>query len=313
MKKKKSLPRTLVNVLLLVGLLLLLFNPGLIPFIGDENRALISAALKTTFSYKADASGATLLVRLANVAAIVAVVLLCSTLIRFILSRIKPRYRRTETVLGLVQSVVKYAAALVMIVWVLSALGVNVTGIFASLGIISLIVGFGAQSLIEDIITGVFIIFEGQYNVGDIIVLDDFRGTVRRIGVRTTTIQDDGGNLKIVNNSDIRNVQNRSAELSVAVCDVGISYAADLEKVERAVADELPQLPQRYPELFKSVPIYRGVQNLGESAVILRVVAYVEEANYYAATRALNREMLLCFERHNIEIPLNQLVVHKGE
>ena len=131
------------------------------------------------------------------------------------------------------------------LVWGLTILGVNTGAVLAGVGIVGLIIGFGAQSLIEDIITGTFIIFENQYSVGDIIVLDDVRGTVRSIGVRTTVIEDDGGNLKVVNNSDIRNFQNRSRNTSLAIIVCAVSYDTDLRKLEQLMLDKLPFLPRR--------------------------------------------------------------------
>jgi small conductance mechanosensitive channel len=199
------------------------------------------------------------------------------------------------------------------LVWALSVLGVDLVGIFASLGIVSLIIGFGAQSLIEDAITGVFIIFEGQYHVGDIVVLDEFRGTVQNIGIRTTRIIDDGGNVKIVNNSDIRNIQNRSRADSVAVSDLSIAYECDIREVEAIIAAELPGMFERHPDVFLECPQYKGVQAMGDSAVVLRFIVKATEPNFYAAFRALNRELKLMCDKHGIEIPFNQLVVSQKQ
>ena len=215
--------------------------------------------------------------------------------------------------IGLFVSLIKFLGFVVGGVWALAILGVNLTGIFASLGIASLIIGFGAQSLIEDAVTGIFIIFEGQYHVGDIIVLDGFRGTVRRIGIRTTCIEDAGGNQKIVNNSDIRNVQNRSRNSSIAVCDLCISYDADIRKVEKVIAATLPKIHTKYSELFLNAPRYVGVESLGESSVVMRIVADVTEENFFLGYRTLNRELKLMCDENNIEIPFNQIVVHQAQ
>ena len=214
---------------------------------------------------------------------------------------------------GLFSSLTKFISAIVGLVWALSVLGVDLVGIFASLGIASLIIGFGAQSLIEDAITGVFIIFEGQYHVGDIVVLDEFRGTVQNIGIRTTRIMDDGGNVKIVNNSDIRNIQNRSRADSVAVSDLSIAYECDIREVEAIIAAELPGMFERHPDVFLECPQYKGVQAMGDSAVVLRFIVKATEANFYAAFRALNRELKLMCDKHGIEIPFNQIVVSQKQ
>lgn len=214
---------------------------------------------------------------------------------------------------GLFISLTKFTCTIAAIVWALGILGVNLAGVFASLGVASLIIGFGAQSLIEDAVTGMFIIFEGQYSVGDIIVLDDFRGTVKNIGIRTTSIVDAGGNLKIVNNSDIRNLQQRSRESSVAVCDVGISYATSIPKVEEILAESLPDIYERHKDIFLSAPRYVGVEELASSSVVIRVVADVTEEDYFAGRRILNREMKLLLDSNGIEIPFTQVVVHQQD
>ncbi|MEG1322335.1 MAG: mechanosensitive ion channel family protein, partial [Ruthenibacterium sp.] len=165
--------------------------------------------------------------------------------------------------------------------------------------------------LIGDIITGIFIIFEGQYNIGDIIILDGFRGTVKEIGIRTTRLLDAGGNVKIVNNSDVRNMQNLSHNLSVVLCDIGISYDADLLRVEDVITAALPAITRASDGLFPQPIVYLGVEELAPSAVVLRVMGSVQEADIFVAQRYLNRAMKLLFDANNIDIPYPQLTVHE--
>lgn len=159
-------------------------------------------------------------------------------------------------------------------------------------------------------ISGIFIVFENQYNVGDIIVLDDFRGTVFRIGVRTTTIVDAGGNYKIVNNSEIRNVQNRSQVLSVALCDVGISYDEDVRQVEKIAEAAFPTMYENNKSVFEAPPTYLGVEEIGGSSIVLRYCVKCKEVNYFVAKRRLNREIRLLFADKGIEIPFQQVDIH---
>lgn len=307
--KKKITGRTLVTAAILIGLVILLFNPGILPFLSKETQDAISLAMKAAFGTTGDVKLLSI-PTLLTIAAVVAFVMAINRILRFAFSKVALNSGRSRTVMGLLLSVLNYATAIFGGVWVLSLLGVNVTGIFASLGILSLVVGFGAQSLIEDIITGVFIIFEGQYNIGDIIILDNFRGTVRKIGVRTTTLEDAGGNLKIINNSDVRNLQNRSQNLSVALCDVNISYKAPLLEVENLLRSELPVITAQANGMFLQEIEYLGVQELASSAVVLRFAGTVHEADLFIAQRYLNRAFKLLFDAHGIEIPFNQLVVH---
>lgn len=229
------------------------------------------------------------------------------------LSRIKLKDRHRETVKGLLFNCARYIVAIYFLIYGLSVLGVNTAAILASLGVLGLVIGFGAQSLIEDVITGLFIIFEGQFHVGDIVSIDDFRGTVTSIGVRTTQLTDAGGNIKIVNNSDIRTMTNLSEVTSAAVVDVGISYDADLEKAENVVKALLEKLPQMYPEVFTGPLSYGGVQALAASSVDLRIVAKVDETEIYHAQRLMNRELKLALDAGGIEIPFQQVVLHQAK
>ncbi|MEA4912078.1 MAG: mechanosensitive ion channel family protein [Oscillospiraceae bacterium] len=301
--------KRLVILLVLVALLVAVLNPGALPFIDGETAAAIRATLADTFGFLKSETGGFDLPTLFSCLAIILGVCALSTLLRLLLEHTAKR-NRSKTVATLILSVVKYASVIIIVLWCLSRMGVNVAGIFAGVGILTLVLGFGAERLIEDIITGIFIIFEGQYNVGDVIVLDDFRGVVRKIGVRTTTIEDAGGNLKIINNSDIRNLQNRSQNPSVAVCDIGISYAVRVEEIEKRVLPCLPEIYERNKTLFKQAPEYRGVQSLGESAVVLRFIAYCDETDIFVAQRALNRAIKCMFDDNGIEVPFSQVVVH---
>ena len=221
-----------------------------------------------------------------------------------------PKETRARTVCSLTRSILSYAAVLLSVYFGLRALGVDVTASLASVGVVTLIIGFGAQSLIEDVLTGIFLIAEGRYNVGDILVLDDFRGKVVDISVRTTTIEDAGGNHKIINNSEIRNFQNRSQKTSLAVSTVSVGYDADLRAVEAVIADALPAMFEENRSVFLDVPQYIGVEELGESSVVLKFIVSATEENVFAARRALNRSLKLLFDEKGIDIPYPQLTVH---
>lgn len=221
-----------------------------------------------------------------------------------------PKETRARTVCSLTRSILSYAAVLLSVYFGLRALGVDVTASLASVGVVTLIIGFGAQSLIEDVLTGIFLIAEGRYNVGDILVLDDFRGKVVDISVRTTTIEDAGGNHKIINNSEIRNFQNRSQKTSLAVSTVSVGYDADLRAVEAVIADALPAMFEENRAVFLDVPQYIGVEELSESGVVLKFIVSATEENVFAARRALNRSLKLLFDEKGIDIPYPQLTVH---
>ena len=249
---------------------------------------------------------------LGNVLAAIAVLLfmyLLCTALNFLIRNIG-RSERSKTIRTMIASIISGLGVIIALVWALSALGLNPTAAFASVGIIALIIGFGAQSLIEDVISGIFIVAENQCNVGDVVVMGDFRGTVTRIGMRTTTIVDVGGNAKIINNSDIRNMQNRSMEKSLAPCLVGIGYEEDVRRVEGIIAEKLPETYEANKDVWLSVPRYVGVEDIADSSIVLKFVVDCEEKNFFVAKRRLNREIRLLFADNGIQIPFNQMDIH---
>ena len=237
-------------------------------------------------------------------------VLLLANLVILVLRSLKPKRHRGRTLVTLIASLTKYAAALVILCWGLSILGVDVSTIVASVGILALIVGFGAESLIADVVTGIFMLFENQCNVGDIVEVGGFRGTVQEIGIRTTSVIDTGGNVRIINNSEMKNILNRSDNSSIAVCDVAIPYETDLEALEKKLPELLEKICQEDPSAMKRAPEYLGVQALADSAVVLRFIAEVEEKSIFSTQRLLNRELLLGLRKLGVECPYPQLDVH---
>ena len=231
-------------------------------------------------------------------------------LLCFVLGLLHPKAHRARTIVTLGNSLLRYAAALVILCWGLSILGVDVSMIVASEGVVALVVGFGVESLIADMVTGTFILFENQYNVGDIVEVGGFRGTVREIGIRTTAIEDAGGNVKIINNSEMKNILNRSDNSSKAVADFSIPYETDLAALEKKLPALLEEIHRNHTNLFRAVPEYLGVQELGASAVVLRFVAEVGESDIYSGTRMLNHDLLLGFRKLGVECPYQQIDVH---
>lgn len=237
-------------------------------------------------------------------------VLAAGKLFTFIIGLLNPKKHRTRSLLSLLESLIRYISFVVILCAALSILGVNITTVIASVGILTLIVGFSAESLISDIVTGTFMLVENLYNVGDIVEVDGFRGTVTKIGIRTTSITDVGDNVKIINNSEMKNILNRSDKQSRAVSDIGIPYEVDLEELEKKLPALLEDIAKRNEDVLRTAPLYLGVQELGTSAIVLRFVAEVSEANIYTATRVLNRELLLGFRKLGIECPYTQIDIH---
>ena len=245
-----------------------------------------------------------------QVLAMAAMVLFAASLLRLMLNLVKPKERKAMTMISILSSLLRYVAALVILCWGLSILGVNVNAIVASVGIVALIVGFGAESLVADVVTGIFLIFENQYNVGDIVEVNGFRGVVKEIGIRTTSIMDMGENIKIINNSEMKNILNRSDNISRAVSDIAIPYETDLEALEAKLPKLMEDIFAKRQDVMLSAPRYLGVQQLADSAVILRFVVEVAEQDIYSGARILNRDLWLGFRSLGVECPFPQVDVH---
>ena len=233
-----------------------------------------------------------------------------SWIIRFCLKQVAKLLKKGKAVIDLACSLIKYAAVIVLAFFILKTFGVDTTALLAGIGILGLIVGLGAQPLISDVIAGLFIVFENVFDVGDIIVIDGFRGTVKEIGVRTTQIEDAGGNIKVVNNSDLRTVINMTNQLSLAICDLSIEYGESLERVESVLKNNLDVIKENIPEI-KEGPFYKGVAALADSAVVIRFIAKCEESDKYQVERDMNRQFKLIFDKNNINIPFPQIVVNQ--
>ena len=317
-KKKTSTIRNLIKVVILgviIVLTLLMLNPEKLPFLSDSQKAAVQQFVDVNFSQLP----ATVASFNLNFGMVLSTLLMAGLLylvyqvVRLVEEVIPSKTGRQETLRRMFMNALRYAMVIVGIIWGLMIFGVDTGAIFASVGIVTLVVSLSAESLFADMFTGIFILVEDQYHVGDIISIDGFRGRVVSLGIRTTRIEDDGGNVKIINNADIRNVMNLSNKVSFSICDISMSYGESIERAEAVIAEAMPKIQAKYPDIFEHGLQYAGVQSLSASSVDLRVLARVSEANIYRGRRLLNREMKLAFDEAGIEIPFPQLVVHKAE
>ena len=317
-KRRKAKGRTgrVIGVVVVIVVLLLLLFPDLCFFLSPAQKEAVKLFDQTYLGryipLKSPEGGFDFM-RLVALVLMIAGCWAVYRIIMWIFGLIKTSTRRSETLKGMAANVVRYAVVIFGIIFGLNILGADVLTVIAGLGILALVIGFGAQSLIEDIFAGIFILFEGRFYVGDIISVDGFRGTVRSIGIVSTQIADVGGNIRIMNNSDIRVLTNLSDVSSVAVSIISIAYGADLVKAEKAIEGVLERMPKEFPEMFPVKPKYVGVENLGESSVDLKVTADVHESNIYNARRILNRELKLAMDAAGVEIPFPQVVVWQGK
>ena len=215
---------------------------------------------------------------------------------------------KAKTVMTLFKSIIKWVLIVATGIIILTAFGVDTKTLIAGLGILALIIGLGAQQLVADIIAGFFIVFESEFAVGDIVTIDGWRGTIIDIGIRVTKLVDSSNNIKIVNNSDIRNVVNLTTENSVAYLTVSIDYGEDLNKVELLIRDNLAKIKADIPAIIDG-PYYKGVTAMSASSVDLMLVATCKETDIYQVKRDVNRAIFLLFNEYGVTIPFNQITV----
>ena len=219
--------------------------------------------------------------------------------------------RRVETVTRILRRVGGAAVYITAALMVLNDFGVQIAPLLAGLGIVGVAVGFGAQTLVKDMITGFFIVLEDQFRVGDVIRINEFQGVVEYMGLRTTRLRALGGEIHIVPNSEIRMVTNFTRQWARAVLDVDVSYRTDLDAAFRAL-EEAGRKVQADPELGRSVlePFeVLGATALGDSGITLRMTAKVEPLRQWAVERALRKAVKEVFDGLGIEMPFPQRTV----
>nr|WP_246944341.1 mechanosensitive ion channel family protein [Bacillus pinisoli] len=217
--------------------------------------------------------------------------------------------RREATLTRLLDNILTYVIYFIAFIMVLEVFTIDVTALLAGAGVAGLAIGFGAQNLVRDVITGFFIIFEDQFSVGDYIRTGTFEGTVEEIGLRITKIKSFTGEIHILPNGSIQDVTNFSISNSVAIVDISIAYEGDISKAENVIQDLLQELPERYEDMV-DVPQLLGVQMLGASDVVLRVTSEVKPMRHFAISRALRKEIKIRLDNHGIEIPFPRVVMY---
>ncbi len=220
--------------------------------------------------------------------------------------------RKAQTIGSLITSCIKYLTILIAAGFILTTWGVDVTSIVAGLGILTLIIGLGCQSLISDVVSGIFIVFDDYFSVGDIVIIDGFRGEVVSIGLKSTQLCDVGGNLKSISNSQIISCVNLSHGPSLVTSTININYQEDLEHVEAIIAKNLPTISKNLPKLATPIA-YKGVTSFGNAGIGLLFAATCQEDDRYQVGRDMNRDLYLMLKKNGISLTYNEIVVNKGE
>lgn len=232
-----------------------------------------------------------------------------STIIVVVLRKMFHKSQRGITVSRLICNLINWISAVIAIILVLTYFGVDTTAIITGAGVLTLVVGLGMQSLISDIVAGLFIVFENEFNVGDIVTIDGFRGEVVSIGIRTTKLKA-AGNVKIYNNSEIKGVLNQTTEPSLVKTLIDVEYGDRLPEIEKIIKAHVGEL-----QITGAVDkvSYDGVAELGASGVTLQFTCHCHESDIFVATRSLNGAVKNMFDEYGIGIPFPQVVVHNAD
>ena len=223
--------------------------------------------------------------------------------------------QRTRTLLSLLRSVGVVLIALMFLFMTLNALGVQLGPLLAGAGVVGLAVSFGAQSLVKDVISGLFMLFENQFGVGDVIRIEGVSGAVEKMTLRVVVLRDVHGVVHIVPNGEIKKVSNLTRSWSRAVLDVGVAYKEDPDRVMavlREIGEELYADPAWKPLLVEPVEV-PGIENLADSSVTIRVMAKTLPLKQWDVARELRRRIKMRFDRDGIEIPYPHQTVYWGE
>jgi small-conductance mechanosensitive channel len=225
------------------------------------------------------------------------------------------RVQRAKTMGDLLKSVVTGVLVAIVGTMMLSELGVDIAPIIASAGIIGIALGFGAQSLVKDFLSGIFMIVEDQFGVGDVVDVGEATGTVEAVSLRVTRLRDVNGTVWYVPNGEILRVGNMSQNWARAVVDVSVGYGEDLVRVKQVLADVANGLweDEEFQGLVIEQPEVTGVEMLAPNAVSLRVMVKTAPMEQWAVGRELRQRIKARFDHEGIEIPYAQRVIWQDD
>jgi len=220
--------------------------------------------------------------------------------------------QRAETIRTLILNIIKYIIVILVSLGILSVFNINIKSILAGLGITTAIIGLAFQDLAKDLIAGISIITENQYEIGDTIEVNGFMGEVVFLGLKTTRIRDYKGATKIIANHNMDEITNYSLHNSLAIVDIGISYDHSPEEVNKVFEKLREDLKGTIPNAIGELNIV-GIMNLDDSAVVYRLTLETKPMKHYEVERIIRRKVKEALEDANIKIPYPQIEVHNGK
>ncbi len=223
--------------------------------------------------------------------------------------------KRVTTLVGLLRTIALVGLWAVVVIITLEQTGLNITPILAGAGIIGLAVGFGAQNLVRDLISGFFMVMEDQVRVGDVAIVNGTGGLVEAISFRTIVLRDLSGVVHIFPNGTINTLSNMTKVWSGYVMDVGVAYKEDTDhvvEVMRRVGDELRQDPDLGPKILEPIEVF-GVDDFADSAVVIKARLKTHPIQQWSVGREYRRRLKKAFDAEGIEIPFPHLSMYVGE
>jgi len=221
------------------------------------------------------------------------------------------RERRGHTIAQLLRSVGRVVLVVIALLLTFNVF-IDIGPILAGAGILGLAVSFGAQSLVKDVISGFFILFENQFAIGDVIEIAGKSGVVEKMTLRVAVLRDGEGVMHVVPNSEIKVVSNKTRGWSRAVVDVGIGYDEDIDRALGIIRDEAAQLAtdRVWSLQLDGAPEVVGVESLGDSSVVIRTLIRTQPGSQWTVAREFRRRIKNRFDRDGVEIPFPQRQVH---
>lgn len=227
------------------------------------------------------------------------------------------RGQRARTLGSVMRSIVTALIGLVMLLMILGELDYNLAPLLASAGVAGVALGFGAQTLVKDLLSGIFMIMEDQYGVGDVVDLGEASGTVEAVGLRVTRIRDVEGTVWYVRNGEVLRVGNRSQGWARAVLDLSVSYSEDVDRVKALmldVAEGLHADPEFGPRLIDEPEVW-GIESLSPDGIVVRLVVKTQPLEQWAVARELRERLKRRFDDEGVRrgVPQSQLWLHSED
>ncbi len=262
----------------------------------------------------------------AKILVIIIISFIIIRVVRMIITRSKDRIalrtredieasKRTETLAGLIEKTVRALVLIAAFLMILQSLGINIGPLLAGAGVVGLAVGFGAQSLVKDVISGFFILLENHMNVGDVVSIAGKEGVIESINLRVTTLRDYSGNVHVIPNGQIAVLTNMTKGFSRAVLEIGVAYKENVDEVMQVmkdVAEDLADDPEWRTRIYGPMEM-SGLDSFGDSSVNIKARIETQPREQWNVAREYRRRLKNVFDEKGIEIPFPHVTIYMGE